>query len=525
MYIYEKPVLKRVYNPLWVYLLPRIPDLLFVAFLAGVIGQGPRLLNVDGDLGRHVTLGGYILDHLNIPRDDLFSHTLAGASLTPHEWLSQVLFALAHRMGGLDGVVLLSAVLIAGTFSLVYKQCAGRSQSPLLSLSMVIVAAAAASLHWLARPHLFTLLLVALWTGELERLEKGSPPRLWVFPVLMLLWANLHGAFLAGFVILGIYLAGEWAEGLSGPGAEVNRRSPQEEYVEGRRSRLRTLLLAGGTSMLASLVNPAGWRLWETSLGFLRNRYLVGHTAEYLSPDFHAPASWPFLLMITLSILLLGYGRSRVGTSSLLLLAGWTAMGLYSARNVPIYAVTGAPVLAGVAGVWLKNEAVLGFWRRLDLRLATVESSLVGHVWPIAAICLAVLAFAGGLRLDFARQGNRFDPQVFPVAAVDWLEGHSPPGNGFNHFPWGGYLLYRLWPEQRVFIDGQTDFYGEALTREYEQVIGLGEGWREVLSRYQTGWVLVPPGSALAQALTHEPGWREVYRDGTAVVFFRQPGG
>jgi hypothetical protein len=143
----------------------------------------------------------------------------------------------------------------------------------------------------------------------------------------------------------------------------------------------------------------------------------------------------------------------------------------------------------------------------------------------VIAISLAALAFANGIRIDLSGQGNRFDPGVFPVAAVDWLESQSPPENGFNHFPWGGYLLYRLWPEGRVFIDGQTDFYGEALVREYEQVIGLGEGWREVLRRYDIGWALVPPGSAFAQALTKEPGWLQVYRDGTAAIFFLNPEG
>ena len=523
MFIYEKPALRRASFPLWAYLLPRLPDLLFVALLAGVVGLGPRLLNVDGDLGRHLTIGGYILDSFSIPRRDLFSFSLAGAPLTPHEWLAQVIFTLAYRLGGLDGVVLLCAVLVAGTFSLVYRQCARRSRSPSLALVLAILAAAVASLHWLARPHLFTLLLLVLWTGELERLRGGGSPRGGVFPALMLLWANLHGAFIAGFVLLGIYLLGELVEWFGGKAKDDGESSSQEGMSGGRQGRVRSLLLAGIASFLASLMNPAGWRLWETSLGFLRNRYLIGHTAEYLPPDFHAPATWPFLLMIGLSILVLGSGRSRLGATPVLMLAGWTVMGLYSARNVPLYAVTGAPILAGAAGAWLRSEAALASWRLLDERLAEVEASLRGRLWPVLAVCLAALAIANGARLDFARQGNRFDPAVFPVAAVDWLESQSPPGNGFNYFPWGGYLLYRQWPVRRVFIDGQTDFYGEALTRQYEQVIGLGEGWREVLRRYGTGWVLVPPGSALAQALVAEPGWQEMYRDSTASVFYLKP--
>jgi hypothetical protein len=282
-------------------------------------------------------------------------------------------------------------------------------------------------------------------------------------------------------------------------------------------------LLAGGASFLASLANPDGWGLWQTSLGFLRNRYLVGHTAEYLPPDFHEPSAWPFLLMIVLSLLLLGLKGGGFAVAPALMLAAWTAMGLYSARNVPLYALVAAPILASAAGALWREEPRLAGLLRFDERLAAVEARLRGHAWAAAAVLLAALGLAGGARLDFTGQGNRFDPAVFPVAAVDWLERQPAPGAGFNYFPWGGYLLYRAWPEQRVFIDGQTDFYGETLTRQYEQVITLERDWQAVLRQYAVGWILVPPDTGLAQALAGESGWREAYRDGTAVVYVVEP--
>src|SRR3990172_8753605 len=216
-------------------LLPRLGDILFIALFVAVIGLGPRLLNQDGDLGRHLTIGEYILDNGNIPTRDLFSHTLAGAALTPHEWLAQVIFAGANRLGGLDGVVIFSALLIAVTFTLVYRQCYQRSRIALVSLAWAIVGAAAASLHWIARPHLFTLLMTLLWIGELERIRLGDRPRWWVLPILMLLWANLHGGFLVGFVIMGIYL------------------------ISLRFSLTRKVLAIGIISALATLINPVGW--------------------------------------------------------------------------------------------------------------------------------------------------------------------------------------------------------------------------------------------------------------------------
>ena len=126
-------------------------------------------LNMDGDLGRHLTIGNFILDSGTIPTRDIFSHTMQGLQLTPHEWLAQVAFALAFRVAGLNGVVIFCALLIAVTFTLVYRQCLCQSKILLVSLGLTIFASAAASIHWLARPHLFTLLFSVIWIGELEK--------------------------------------------------------------------------------------------------------------------------------------------------------------------------------------------------------------------------------------------------------------------------------------------------------------------------------------------------------------------
>ena len=188
------------------FIIPRFEDILFLAIFMAVIGLGPRLLNMDGDLGRHLTIGNYILDSLSIPTQDVFSHTMESFQLTPHEWLAQVIFALSYRLAGLDGVVIISALLIATTFTLVYKQCMKQSNMLLLSLGMTILGVAAASLHWLARPHLFTLLFTVLWIGEMEYTRKTGSIRLWALPLLMLTWVNFHGAFIVGFLIWGAYL-------------------------------------------------------------------------------------------------------------------------------------------------------------------------------------------------------------------------------------------------------------------------------------------------------------------------------
>lgn len=480
-------------------LFPRLQDILFLSLMAVVILYGPRMFNQDGDLGRHITAGNYILESRSIPLRDIFSHTLTGAPLVPHEWIAQVLLALAYRLLGLDGDVLLAAVIIASTFLLAYRETVRRGTSRLAGLLAVLLAAAASSLHWLARPHIFTFLLLALWTYRLESFREGQTRRLWVFPLMMWLWANTHGAFIAGFVMLGIYFV-EWAWEFG------HKRQPEAPGLQ--------MLMIGMASLLATLLNPAGWRLWATSLGYIGNNYLVSHTQEYLPPDFHHPVTWPFLLLLGLGLFALAGGKP-LRLRHALTLALWAVMGLYSARNIPLFAILSAPIYGGLLQAQVRRIRSLA---RLERGLAHIESQLKGFVWPALGVLAAALLFSQHVPLDLTRGGNSFDPQVFPVAAADWLEAHPQEGNGFNYFTWGGYLLLRGWPEQKVFIDGQTDFYGEALTREYEKIISAGPGWQALLDKYKVTWAILPPQEALSPAL-EAAGWQPVYWDGTAVIY------
>ncbi len=492
-------------------LMPRLEDVLFIAVFLLVVMLGPRLLNVDGDLGRHLTVGQYILRTGQIPTADIFSHTMSGEELTPHEWLSEVVFALAYRVLGLDGVVLLSAIVLALTFWLTYRTAVRRSGLGLVALGLTLLAVSASSLHWLARPHLFTLLLVVAWTDGLERMARGERIAWWRQPLIMLGWANLHGAFVFGFVIWLAYAA-DWAW-------RMWRTSPGEP----RPRHGRQLALAVILSLAATWVNPVGIRLWATSIGYVGNAYLVGHTAEYLSPNFHDVSTWPFLLMILASPWIMAAGWHKLEARSLLLLLGWTGLGLYSVRHVALYAVIAAPILSEAFVGGLRGTMAGEGWMKRESSLQTLPAGFRGGWWPAVCVLSIGVLMTLGVRLTPVPGGNSFSPRVFPVQAMDWAIANPPGDRVFNYFPWGGYLLFRAWPETTVFIDGQTDFYGEALTREYEAVITLAQGWEQVLARYDVDWVIMPLDSRLAVALRQDDGWAEVYVDATAVVLQRAP--
>jgi hypothetical protein len=486
-------------------ILPKLGELLFVSIFIAVVGLGPRLLNMDGDLGRHITIGNYILSTGTIPINDRFSFTKYGDPVTPHEWLAQLIFALANRFIGLDGVVLVVALVIGLAFWLVYKNSLMLSKMNVIALIGTFLAAAASSLHWLARPHIFTILFSAVWIWELERIRLGKSNLWFIFPLLMLFWVNLHGAFLAGFAIWICYFFGS------------------VDYSIKPWKLDRIILFSGLSSALVTLVNPVGIGIWKTSLGFLGNRYLVGHTAEYLPPNFQNVSFLPFLILILISVIVLLTSQKRICISHNLLIGGWTFAALISARNIPLYAVCVVPVLI----LYSSNSLMKlksGFMNRLlgfQENVINIERKLKSGFWAVTTVLLAAFLLYRDVDLDFAQMGNVFLPDKFPVEAVNWLQKNQLEGDGFNYFPWGGYLLYRNWPEKKVFIDGQTDFYGEELTREYEKVITLSGNWQGVFDEYQVQWLLMPVDSDLVEHLRMNSSWNEVYKDGTSSILER----
>jgi hypothetical protein len=480
------------------YLFPRLQDVLFISLLAIVLLSGPRLFNDGGDLGRHLTMGQYILDHGAVPSEDVFLHTMEDTSLIPQEWLAQILLGLAHRLMGLDGPVLLTALIVAGTFLLTYRENMRREVFRMVGLFVALWAAATSSPHWLAGPQVFSLLLAALWTYRLERFRENEVRSAWPFPVLMWVWANTDGAFMAGFAILLIFLV-EW-------------------YIDFRRGRASKAMgtqlgLIAVTSLLSTLINPASWQIWASGPQHFANHAPSIQTVESLPPNFQSPMTWPFLFMLILALTALAWGkqlRMREG----LLIAVFAGMGLYSARNISLFAVVTAPIFADLIQAqarrvqWLANQ---------EKELAEIELHLRGFFWPGLAVLSAAFLLWQHIPLDITRQGNDFSPGAFPVEAANWLEAHPQEGNAFNSFTWGGYLLYRRWPEQKVFIDGQAHLYDQALTQEYETVFMVKPGWKGILNQYGVSWAILPADSELAQALT-KAGWASLYKDSTSVI-------
>ncbi len=481
------------------YLLPRFQDIFFLSIFFGTLLLGSRMLSIDSDLGRHLTVGEYILTERQIPTTDLFSHTKSGEARPPYEWLSQILFAESYRLLGLDGVVLLTSLVIAGAFALAYIDAAQRSQSPVTALLLATVCAAAGSIHWLPRPHVFTFLLMAIWLGRMEKIRKRENIPYWQFPMLMFLWANLHGGFIFGLLAWAAYFGGWIVERW----LKKDMATPQAG---------KTFFLAGALSLFASFITPDGWNNWQALMGN-SSVYVLSQTIETMPPDFHRVEIYPFIILLLLSLFVILLTNFRQPASQIFLLAGFASLSLLMARNIPLFAIAAAPVLAiHISSLSNKIQA----WERVEMRFDKIDRSLRGAIWVITAV-IATVFFLFRYQAQEGSSLNQFNPHIFPVDAVQWLEDNPQTGNMFNEFNWGGYLLHRLWPHHLVFMDSQTDFYGESLTRDYSQIINARNGWEARMEEYKIDWVVITNDSPLATALD----WDVLYQDETATILRR----
>lgn len=495
-------------------LLPRLGDIFFAALFIAILLLGGRMINLDGDLPRHLLFGKLILAERAIPDTEPLIYPYENRAYVSHEWLSQVVYQAVYAVAGLPGLVLLAAVLLSSTFFISYNYLVKRFSLRLPVLFIVAWGAFATSLNWAIRPHLFSMFLLALWLVWADRLRRGEEISIWRFPILMVLWSNFHGVFIAGVLVLFAFAVG-WAVDYFGENFFVPQRGQRDtkekpfvplrdpSWLIGKRLWLALIL-----SILASVLNPGGAGSWFSILGFVNNQYLMSRMLEANSPNFQLPELRIFFLLLVFSIFLLAVKRGALSSGQGFLLAGFSAMSLMAFRNVHLYGIV-APFVLAEALTDLRNLPLVN---RLEATLARVEDQISGAIYPVVTVLVlgALVILSPISKLLY-----RFEPETFPVDAVRWLESNPQSGRMFNDLNWGGYLALNLHP-QKTFVDSVADVTGE-VTLEYETVLTLAAGWEGILEKYAVGWVIAPADSALTQKLV-EQGWRELYRDETAAI-------
>ena len=437
----------------------------------------PAVLH-DPDTLWHITIGEWILAHRAVPGVDTFSFTVVGRPWVAHEWLSEVILALAYRAAGWNGVMVLTATAAGSTIGFVALYLWQHVRID-FAVMLVLLTISCGEPSLLARPHLIALPVLTLWTIALVSARaRGEAPSLALLP-LMTIWANLHGGFLVGLVLAGA-LAFEAA-------FDPSRRTATS---------VRSWLIFVLGAVAAACVTPHGVDslLFPFRLMSMKNFYQI---------EEWRPSDLGHLSGVTGSILVALYlgltGRLQLPRFRVLLVAGLVFATMQHARNAQLLGVIAPLLIANALGA---AGAVV-----------TAERVLATAVGLLAAVALC-------LRIVFPLE--RTDEASYASAALasvpDGLRGKPV----LNEYGFGGLLIFS---GIRPFIDGRADLYGDDFMDTYLAVVhGKGDILDDVLCRYRIDWTMFGPDSVVPALMDRTPGWRRLYTDKLAVIHVRDPG-
>lgn len=435
----------------------------------------------------HLRTGRWMLEH-GIPREDIYSFTAAGHSWVAQSWLAELLYGLLDAAFGPFGVRLLVAVTSAAIAGVAYRLTVRAARDRVRAVGLCVAGVGASLTLWSERPLLFGLVCLVglLWVVEVPDSAVGRRPLIWV-PVLLWVWVNLHGTFALGFAYLALHLAGRWLDG-----------APPWQGRE------RDLAKAGALALVVCLANPYGPTLVLFPVELLARGDILRRVSEWHSPDFRSVAGAGMALWLAVFVACLALGPHRPSRRDLVVTVPFVLLALWAQRNIAVAPLVGLPVAARALASTAARPDTASPLNRMVAALVVV----IGLAWTAQA----------AQEPDFALRS-------YPVRAMDAVEDQGLLGRRLlSTDRWGGYLIARWWPRQRVFVDDRYDMYPTRFVADYIRVFDVDPGWDAVLRRYDIEVVVWNRKHPLVEVLERDPAWQRLHRDDVAVVYVRRPG-
>ena len=450
----------------------------------------------DPDFFWHLTTGRLISETGRVPSTDPFSFTWFGQPWTPHEWLSElIIFRLVEGVGRI-GALFVFGLFPPAIFG-VLAAALTRRGARVLAIGLPFALGAFTLIPYVTlRPQAISWLLTAVLLWLLLEASADHPRRFLLVVPLFLLWANLHGLYVVGLGVAGIYVLFTLAG-----------RTPM--------SRARGWAVGGMAAAIgASMFTPAG------PIGILYPlRYIepgdwgLANIQEWQSPNFHEPAHLAFLALIV--AVGLNGGRRTPGW---LVALSWIGigMGLLALRNVPVAVVLCMPTLALGLEDRLRDRAA----GRVRKPLPPARALGRRVMELITAVVIAVGSFAVLVPRDVNAAIDQDLAERFPTIGVDRLLDLKPDANVFAEYGWGGYVIARMHTSGgRVFVDGRNDMYSQKVLQDYTSILSADPGWQTLVEHYHVQALLLRPETTLTRGPATSAGWCEVYRDKVQVLY------
>lgn len=474
--------------------------LLGITLALGVLlvttSAGSGRLFVEGDVWWHVAAGERILSTGHLPTADPYSFTVHGNPWMAYEWLGEVVMALAVRLHSLQGLqillVLLSAVLVLLTYCYAWV----RTGNPLASAAAVALLLQVEQPMFTLRPQMLGYIFLMLTLISLDLFKQGRLKSLWFLPVIFALWVNTHGSFVLGLFFVACY----WAGGLVGFqwGNLVADR-----WEEGKR---RHLLLVSLLSGLALLLTPYGTRLAAYPFELMLIQPLNVHfVVEWMQLNFSTWWGQAFLLVVLawMAAQVISPVVYRLEIIAPLLLVTYESFVHF--RFLLVFVPMFAPIMATYLARWLPAYD------------AAKERYAMNAVFIVALLLGGLALLPSNMRLQETLR------RTYPVGAVEYLRGHPVPSGMFNDDHWGGFLIWSLGPQHKVFIDGRLDIYEYAgVLADYVSIARADQSAFVLLQKYGIRACLLSREVPLVAKLAGSPDWAKAYEDDHSVIFLRK---
>jgi hypothetical protein len=499
-------------------------DHVWLAAALMLIALRPLLTPIPpNDFWWHMATGRATLAQGGIPIADSFSYTQLGQPFFNQGWLAQLLMYGLYQLGGLPLIIILQALVIALAYGLLLRLCLLRTGQVQLSVGLLLLTTLPLSFdNWLVRPQSYAFPLFVGTLTILTEYRLAFKNRLWLLPLLMILWVNIHGSFVLGGVLIAATLAGEWlkrritgwreaaswaSRPIGAPEDVLTRPEPE------RQPPLLPLLLWGAATALALLVNPRGLEV----IGYVRN--LLGTSAvtnlvtEWAPPTIREPGGTIFFLFLCICMCVLTYARRRPDLTDLLLFFAFLWNALSANRNIVWFGFVATLLVVVQAATLIGTPRAA----RGVVGSSTLNAVLIGLLGLLLAIALpwwkpALLPPSVGALLS----------EDTPIAAVAFLQGQPDrPRRLFHSEAYGSYLIWQA-PEQPVFIDTRIELYPIEQWRDFID-LGQGKNVSALLAKYDIDGLLLDSvrQKPLIEFARKDGGWVERYKDEHTVYFTR----
>ncbi len=465
-------------------------------------------LPTDPDLFWHLRAGGEILKR-GIPQVDWYSHTMSNFAWIDHEYGQEIFMFYVERLGGFRLLSIVYALIITFTLTIGIKWALPKK----IEWSWVLVAApliAIFSVNFLGtRPQMFTYLFLLLLVGLLRKIYDSNKWRLiWLTPLLFIAWANWHGSFLAGLLMLSIATFAE----------AIKFVLPSKIKLGPVLSLKKVVTLASVTilSGLATFVNFYGVQVWEEIIRTLGDSELHKNILEWFPPDIHNGSGFAFFTIVTLLVIALALRKNKINLTELGIYSLFMISGFFSVRNIPLFMIFAIPaILIAIRGYWPSALAV------------------IARVWPILALLSLLVPFYVYHHVPVQKLWDfDKDPSIaveyggYPLGAVNFLMEHPEYNDykAFNEYAWGGYLLSHI-DIYKTFIDGRMPSWEQNDIKIIDDYLAINrqEGdWEDLLDKYKINMIITKKDHNLISSLKDSNSYKEVFSDDTAAILIKK---